>query len=803
LLNYQGRVAVGGQNFSGTGYFKFALVDGGSNQNVTATGTVEMKGSGVSGVTITNSGSGYLDKPEVKLQGTGSGASFTATVTDGSVTAISVDEPGGGYSEIPPPVLQIAPPPEDIQTTTLWTHDGSSLGLGEKEPEKGIELPVTKGLYSVLLGDPAVAGMSALDGGLFARQADLRLRVWFSTDSENFTLLTPDQRIAAVGYALMADDVKDGAITGAKIAKGAITGENISPGSIEMTQLSPALQQTLTALAIQQEANLPVVTSSPSLVGVEGTPLSYTITASGSPLGFAATGLPAGLTRSGAVVSGSLAEGSYTFSVTASNSAGTSPPLVVSVLILGSVYVDFATGEDTNTGSPALPVKTFAHGLALAAGTTPQRNLVLSTAAQSIDAMANIPAGMTVSGGRTPGSGWLRSPGNRTPLHRAAGPSAGTADIVALACGAGATLEYLDITTDNATGPGRSCVGVDMTVGAGQKITGCRITPGDGAAGIAGTNGAAGAKGVDGRNGGVVAAGIVDDILGGGSLGFGITTGPESPRRGGNGGYAGGIFGGSLVPATAGSAEAGGGSAGAAGVNGGVVASNGSPGGNGSAGTVGNHGLAGANGTNGSNGRPGGGGGGGGRAGDFISGGPGGGGGEGGGGGLGGKGGTAGKNGGWSIAVRIIHESEAAWVAPVLTDNELRPRNGGAGGNGGSGGAGGVRGSGGIGVIRPGINGYQSGHGGGGGLGGAGGPGGGGGGGKGGSCYGIFAQQFAVVNNVIIGLITPEVTLNGVTTYSFGTPGAGGIGGLRGGSTSSRAATGNAGVTANFDPPTP
>ncbi len=265
---------------------------------------------GVSGVTITNGGSGYVDPPEVTLQGTGTGATFTASVNNGTVRAVRVNEAGSGYSAVPPPVLVIAPPPENIQTTTLWTHDGTSLGLGEKEPEKGIELPVTKGLYSVLLGDPTVPGMSALDGGLFARHADLRLRVWFSPDSENFTLLTPDQRIAAVGYALMADDVKDGAITGAKIAKGAITGENISPGTIEMSQLSPALQQTLGALAIQQEANLPVVTSAASLAGVEGSPLSYTITASGSPLGFAATGLPAGLTRTGAVVSGSLAAGS-------------------------------------------------------------------------------------------------------------------------------------------------------------------------------------------------------------------------------------------------------------------------------------------------------------------------------------------------------------------------------------------------------------------------------------------------------------------------------------------------------------
>ena len=37
LLNYQGRVAVSGTNFDGTGQFKFALVNGGSSTTAQAT----------------------------------------------------------------------------------------------------------------------------------------------------------------------------------------------------------------------------------------------------------------------------------------------------------------------------------------------------------------------------------------------------------------------------------------------------------------------------------------------------------------------------------------------------------------------------------------------------------------------------------------------------------------------------------------------------------------------------------------------------------------------------------------------
>ena len=39
IINYQGRVAVGGVNFDGTGQFKFALVNGGTNTAVSAQAT--------------------------------------------------------------------------------------------------------------------------------------------------------------------------------------------------------------------------------------------------------------------------------------------------------------------------------------------------------------------------------------------------------------------------------------------------------------------------------------------------------------------------------------------------------------------------------------------------------------------------------------------------------------------------------------------------------------------------------------------------------------------------------------------
>ena len=107
LLNYQGRVAVGGTNFDGTALFKVALVNGAGSQ-------------------------------------------------------------------------------------TFWSNGVNA-----------VTSPVTKGLYSILLGDTGLANMAALPATVFTN-TDVRLRVWFAPQGDALQQLSPDQRIAASGYALMA-----------------------------------------------------------------------------------------------------------------------------------------------------------------------------------------------------------------------------------------------------------------------------------------------------------------------------------------------------------------------------------------------------------------------------------------------------------------------------------------------------------------------------------------------------------------------------------------------------------------------
>ncbi len=117
LLNYQGRVAVSGVPFNGTGHFKFALVDA-----------------------------------------------------------------NGG--------------------TTYWSHDGSSSA--GSQPATSVSLAVSKGLYAVALGDSALPNMTAVPPTVFLN-SDVRLRVWFNDGTRGFEYLSPDTRITAVGYAMMAN----------------------------------------------------------------------------------------------------------------------------------------------------------------------------------------------------------------------------------------------------------------------------------------------------------------------------------------------------------------------------------------------------------------------------------------------------------------------------------------------------------------------------------------------------------------------------------------------------------------------
>jgi len=131
---------------------------------------------------------------------------------------------------------------------TFWSNDGTSSGGAE--PIKAATIPVHQGLFSVLLGDPAVTNIQPIVWTVFTN-ADVWLRIWFSDGTNAFQLLAPDQRLSAVGYAMMAANLPDGAVTSNKLAPGAVRAANIAQGTITGLQLAP---NSVSALAITDGA---------------------------------------------------------------------------------------------------------------------------------------------------------------------------------------------------------------------------------------------------------------------------------------------------------------------------------------------------------------------------------------------------------------------------------------------------------------------------------------------------------------------------------------------------------------------
>jgi len=99
-----------------------------------------------------------------------------------------------------------------------------------------VSLPVAGGFYSVLLGDTNVTNMAAIPPAVFTN-SDVRLRVWFNA-GPGLQELTPDRRLTAVGYALMAGNVSDGVITSNKIAAGAVTTAAIADSAVGTSQIA-------------------------------------------------------------------------------------------------------------------------------------------------------------------------------------------------------------------------------------------------------------------------------------------------------------------------------------------------------------------------------------------------------------------------------------------------------------------------------------------------------------------------------------------------------------------------------------
>lgn len=201
-VTYQGRLLNDGTPYNGLGQFQFALVTS-TNANHTATATANAPSGGyITGYVVTLGGNGYVTPPIVTVfGGGGSNAAAHANLTGGTVSSVSVDNPGnGGYASAP--TVLIAPPPASISYTTYWSNDGTSIN--GSQPSAPVYVAVSNGLFTVVLGDTTQPNMAAIPASLFNRP-DLQLRIWFNDGVHGALALDPVQSLTPTPYAAYAN----------------------------------------------------------------------------------------------------------------------------------------------------------------------------------------------------------------------------------------------------------------------------------------------------------------------------------------------------------------------------------------------------------------------------------------------------------------------------------------------------------------------------------------------------------------------------------------------------------------------
>jgi type VI secretion system secreted protein VgrG len=179
---------------------------------------------------------------------------------------------------------------------THWSHDGSSSA--GSTPTSSVPVLVSKGLYSVMLGDTGVEGMTQPIPAWVFTNAQVYLRVWFDDGTNGEQRLIPDQRIGANAYALKAAGVDaravtaemlaNGAVTTAALGDGAVTGDKIQSGSVKLSQLDDGGAASFERFQEAAEAVAPgsgLAFSDLFPVGARDTPPSLALRLNNSPFG--------------------------------------------------------------------------------------------------------------------------------------------------------------------------------------------------------------------------------------------------------------------------------------------------------------------------------------------------------------------------------------------------------------------------------------------------------------------------------------------------------------------------------------
>ena len=77
-------------------------------------------------------------------------------------------------------------------STVYWKNDGTTDAA---VPTTSVPLTVTKGIFSVRLGDTSFSNMAAISSSVFSNTS-MGLRIWFNDGVKGFQQLTPDQTVS-------------------------------------------------------------------------------------------------------------------------------------------------------------------------------------------------------------------------------------------------------------------------------------------------------------------------------------------------------------------------------------------------------------------------------------------------------------------------------------------------------------------------------------------------------------------------------------------------------------------------------
>lgn len=130
---------------------------------------------------------------------------------------------------------------ENDNEDPFWKNDGSDLK--NPMPANAVTVNVSKGQYSVDLGDVSLPNMTALPESIIPTVgAHIYLRIWFNDGVNGFEQLAPDQRVLSVPFARHS-------ATADSVANGAILNDSLADQSVTVDKLFPDLQAKQTSVA--------------------------------------------------------------------------------------------------------------------------------------------------------------------------------------------------------------------------------------------------------------------------------------------------------------------------------------------------------------------------------------------------------------------------------------------------------------------------------------------------------------------------------------------------------------------------